>query len=212
MTEARVSVSWAVRMLIAGLAFVGFGCWSLYDGKVKYPKVEETFQQYQQAGQMEEWVAYAGKQGWKQEWQTDPDTGAVHVYSPWDIRTQFIMAAICLPVGFGILIRLVFTLPKKVGADESALYATSGERIPHDAITDIDRRKWARKGIAVVHYELNGKPGKATIDDWIFKGAAKVLDEVDLHVRPEISGLEEEPANDSSADLADADEPPSERA
>jgi len=184
MTEAKVSVSWAVRMLIAGAAFVGFGCWSLYDGKIKYPKVEQTFQQYHEAGRSEEWVAFAGEKGWKKEWKKNPQTGQTQIYSEWDIRTQFIMAAICLPIGFFTLTRLILTLPRTLRADEEALHGTDGRRIPYRDMVDIDKRKWDRKGIAVVRYEIDGRRGKAKIDDWIFKDGAAVLAEVERHVNP----------------------------
>lgn len=131
MTEAKVSV---VSMLITGVAFVGFGCWSLYDGWIKYPKIEETFQQYHQAGRGEEWIAYAAGRGWRKEFQRDSVTGAPYLFSDWDIRTQFIMAAACLPIGLIILIRLVWTLPRKLAADKEALCAVNRKRIPYSDI------------------------------------------------------------------------------
>jgi hypothetical protein len=198
--EAKISLSWGVRMLIAGVAFVGFGVWSLYDGQVKYPKVEAAFQEFFAEDRLEEWVSFAGEKGWKKEWKKEADTGRAHVYSQWDIRTQFIMAAACLPIGLGILLRLVLTVPRRMEADEEGFTATDGTRIPYPAITSIDRRKWDRKGIAVVHYEIDGVPAKTKIDDWIFKGGADILRSIDEHVPPEISGVEPEPEADEEAD------------
>ncbi len=187
MIEAKMSASWAVRMLIAGLAFLGFGCWSVYDGKVKYPKVQRAFEQCVQEGRIEQWPSIAGQHGWKQEIKEERGPAGErirYIYSAWDLRTQFIMAAICLPIGLYILGRLIYTAPRKVAADEEALYATSGARIPYAAIRTIDKKKWDRKGIAVVHYDLDGRPGKATIDDWIFKNAAAVLTQVEKVLNP----------------------------
>ena len=187
MIEAKMSPSWAVRMLIAGLAFLGFGCWSVYDGKVKYPMVERTFQKYNSEGRFEEWVSVAGQKGWKKDPKEErgPEGERLkYIYSEWDIRTQFIMAAVCLPIGLFILGRLIYTAPRKVAADDEALYATNGIKIPFAAIREIDKKKWDRKGIAVVHYELDGKAGKTTLDDWIFKNAAAVLTKVESVVNP----------------------------
>jgi hypothetical protein len=199
-------------MLIAGVAFAGFGVWSLYDGYVKYPKVEAAFQEFFEQDRLEEWIHVAGEKGWKKEWKKDSATGEAHIYSQWDIRTQFIMAAACLPIGLTILVRLFLTLPKKMTAEEDAFVTTAGERIPYAAVTGLDKKKWDRKGIVIVHYELNGVPGKTKVDDWIFKGGADILRSIEENVPPEISGIEPHPEeeevefdDDELAELAETD-------
>ena len=104
-------------------------------------------------------------------------------YKKEDIRTQFLYAAFCLPIGFLLLFRLVRTLPKTVQADGDTLYAVDGATIPFASITDIDKRRWDRKAIAVVHYETGGTKGKTVIDDWIYQGAAAVLERRNIDIQ-----------------------------
>ena len=232
--EARISPSWTLRMIIAGLAFVGFGLWSLYDGKIRYPEVNRDYRSFL-AGHLdqspdslrtvydvgdpalqrlrerlqefapkwnEHWKSerrgWLAKRGWKdmdpskvlhQEPAAAPGMrGKVYlttaIHSEWDIRTQFIMAAICLPIGLYLLYRLVRMAPRRLAADEDTLYCIEGPEIPFESITSIDKKKWDRKGIAWVHYEQDGKNGKALIDDWIFKGAAAVLERIESVIDP----------------------------
>ncbi len=228
--EARVSRSWAIRMGIAGVAFLAFGAMSVYDGKVRYPAVNQDFRDYlanyvgsepdqlrkvygpddelsQFSGFCERWNEYwkanperqtwLARRGWKDMDQSklllrERTPGGVpiktvlvdYIYSNWDLRTQLLMAAGCLPVGLIILVRLLRALPKTLAADDTTLYATNGRQIPFAAIRDIDKRKWDRKAIAVVHYELDGKRGKAVIDDWIFKDAGLVLERIETTLAP----------------------------
>ncbi|MCF7853420.1 MAG: hypothetical protein K9N51_01380 [Candidatus Pacebacteria bacterium] len=218
--EARTSMGWSMRMLLAGLAFTAFGLWSLYDGKVKYPRMNrriEAFETFREEHRLEEWEEYAIEQGWP---AAKPDS---HDHkTAWDIRTQFIMAAICLPIGLLVLGRLVWTLPKRMGADDDGVITTSGERVPYDAITRVDRRKWNRKGIVIVHWEHNHDSGAFKIDDWIFAGGADILHAIEDHVPREISGAppeedeetlsSDEESVDMPNDDADTAAPPENRA
>lgn len=107
-----------------------------------------------------------------------------YIHSEWDLRTQFLMAAVCLPIGLGILIRLIRALPRRLVSDGVTLQTIEGDQVPFSAITHVDKRKWDRKAIAVVHYSIDGKEGTAKIDDWIFKGAEKVLAQIEDHLGP----------------------------
>uniref|UniRef100_UPI00389A29B9 hypothetical protein n=1 Tax=Stieleria sedimenti TaxID=2976331 RepID=UPI00389A29B9 len=41
--------------------------------------------------------------------------------------------------------------------------------MPIDAITKIDKRKWDAKGIAKIHYEVDGKKMKFVMDDFKYE-------------------------------------------
>lgn len=190
-TEARISLNWGARMLLAGVAFLGFGIWALYDGFVKYPTIEETFQDFIAEYRIEQWVPYAREHGLPTEYKLDSATGRRYIKSDWDIYTQHIMAAVCLPIGMVILGRLLWMMPKRLKSDDDGVVAANGTRIPYDRITFVNRDKWDRKGIAVVFYEdSDGRERRAKIDDWIFKGGKEILQAIEERVPPEVSGLE----------------------
>ncbi len=204
--EAKISLNWGIRMLLAGIAFLGFGLWSLYDGVVKYPGIEETFQTFLEDHRVEQWVPYARENDLPSEYHTDSATGKRYIKSEWDIRTQYIMAAICLPIGILVLGRLLLMMPKRLKADDEAIETTDGTRIPYHRITEVNRDKWDRKGIAVVYFEdENGTERRTKIDDWIFKGGKDILRAIEEHVPPDISGLEPMEEEDDEGSEANAD-------
>lgn len=231
--ETTISKSWAMRMVVAGIAFVGFGVMSLYDGKFRYPEVNRDFrgflaehagvdaddlktvygpgqEEYLRKtfiGVSERWNSYWkqhrkgwwAKRGWKDMDQsklfTRERTDAVagipgnthlvdYIHSEWDLRTQLLMAAACLSVGLVILFRLIRNLPRTAWADDSVFHTLNGENIPFARVTGFDKKKWDRKSIAYVLYDVDGKPGKALLDEWIFTGSAAILERLENVVNP----------------------------
>ncbi|MDT8389535.1 MAG: hypothetical protein RRC34_03400 [Lentisphaeria bacterium] len=106
------------------------------------------------------------------------------IHSEWDLRTQLLMAAVCLPVGLVILFRLIRNLPKTAWVDESVFHTLDGKAIPFSTITGFDKKKWDRKSIAYVLYDIDGKSGKALLDEWIFTGSAAILERLENAVNP----------------------------
>ena len=226
--ETKISKSWLIRMVIAGIAFIGFGAWSLYDGKIRYPEVNRDFRNFvadhagvkaadlktvyapqdmrelkamrdKLVGVTERWNAYwkqhrkgwLARRGWKDMDQSklfvrervDSKMGIPghvflvdYIHSKADLRTQLLMAAVCLTVGVVILFRLIRALPKRAWADDSVFHTLNGNDLPFSNITGFDKKKWDRKSIAYVLYEHNGKTGKALLDEWIFTGSAAILE------------------------------------
>lgn len=126
------------------------------------------------------------------------------------IAPQYIMAALCLPVGLYGLLALFRDLSKRAAycADTEGLHGFLPDTVPYDAIRDIDYRKWDRKGIAKLNVEQNGTPRTLTLDDWKFKGMEDILHRVEER-RPELKRAEpapepfeapEAPAKDPKAD------------
>lgn len=112
-----------------------------------------------------------------------------YVKSEWDIKTQFLMAAATFTIAAFTLIRLVMVATRKISADDEAVIV-SNRRIPFSAVTKIDKRKWYRKSIAVVHFNSDGKAGKFKLDDWVFDGHCNILSEIETKMRPEAAVVE----------------------
>ena len=47
-------------------------------------------------------------------------------------------------------------------------FAPGHPPIPFTAIRELDKRRWDRKGIAIVKYEVEGRGGVVTIDDFLY--------------------------------------------
>ena len=66
------------------------------------------------------------------------------------------------------------------------------------AVTKIDKSHWDDKGIAVVHYQADGRRGAITIDDYKYKGGQAVLKLIEQHTGSE-SGESGAPSEDPPA-------------
>jgi hypothetical protein len=89
------------------------------------------------------------------------------------------MAGGCIPIGLIALVWLAHHARRKPRVDDQGLHFRD-TTVPFDAITKVDKDLWKSKGIAVIHYELDGKPDTFKMDDWKYKGAVeaqKIIDE-----------------------------------
>jgi hypothetical protein len=68
--------------------------------------------------------------------------------------------------------------------------------VPLDAITELDKRLWDRKGIAMVSYELPGGGGSGTLklDDFIYEREPtdEIYKRIEDYVAPSAQQTEEE--------------------
>jgi hypothetical protein len=154
---------------------LGFALWSVYDGAVAYPAHNEKvakFQELKDGGRISMWPAYASERGWSDE---DPGEG----FDEMDIRTQWVQASVTGALALAALFMIWRTYRSRLAAEPDALVGPSGQRVHYNEITEIDKERWDSKGIAIVHYESDGKKGTVKIDDWVFKDADHVLAEVE---------------------------------
>ncbi len=186
--EARVNPTWAMKWKIMALVLLGWSAYCFYDGLVGYPAHDNRVaksREYKEetsrgSGQWKwrsdqaklDWAAYAKSQGW-----SDADPGEPH--SDQDYYAQWWQPALCISGAVAALVMVIVTSRRKLVADETGLTGTDGVKVPYDAITSIDKARWDSKGIAIVHWDDDGKVGKTKIDDWVYRDGEKVLEEVE---------------------------------
>lgn len=71
---------------------------------------------------------------------------------------------------------------RSVRADGDLVTGASGEQVHLDTIVEMDRRKWAAKGIAYAIYEVNGKRRRLTLDDHKFLGCEAIIVEAERRI------------------------------
>jgi hypothetical protein len=106
------------------------------------------------------------------------------VYSPHDLQTQFVQAAVTLGLGLLALLSLGLKARKRYCADGTGLRGSGlgGRAIPYGDIARIDWSKWDEKGIVT----LTCKSGEShTLDGWHFSGMAGVVEEIQKQ-RPDL--------------------------
>jgi hypothetical protein len=187
---AKLSHAYARRLVMVALLLLGWGLASVYDGVVRYPEQNrrrakfDTFEKRRGAdtGWKTKWKDYARSQGW----EVEPPKH----HSGLDTKMQFVMAALCVPVGLGSLFLFLRNRRLQFSADAAGLHGFGAGVIPYAAVTGADKRLWDDKGIAVLRVELNGRRRKVPLDDWKFAGMEGLLAEVEARLGDSESSAE----------------------
>ncbi len=154
--------------------------WFYYDHKMSYPKKLAVYQQYldyKQQGRSEDWIKLAAEKGYNQkpdEMTEDKVAGQLH----WSIGAGIL----------GLISSAYYLLnaPKKLKADADSFTTPWGRRVPFAAVHRIDKRKWDHKGLAYVFYKEGDAEKQAIIDDLRFKGADKILANLEANFSGEV--------------------------
>jgi hypothetical protein len=112
----------------------------------------------------EQWTEYAAEHNLPEDPNAVPDK-----HGPWDMRLQYAMIVAFLPIGTLALGYFVRCHWMWIRADEQGLRTNAGKVAPWERLTDLDRSRWQSKGIAIVHFDNNGRPDRITLDDWKFE-------------------------------------------
>jgi hypothetical protein len=181
---ARINPTWKWKWIAVSTAMILYGFRCVYDYNVAYPKHDEMvtkFHEFKELGTLDKWPAFAAEHGYGPE-----DPGQKHLLKndagdvmKDDYFSQIWQAALVFTLGVAGYGWLAFNMSRKLVADDDKLIGPGGAA-PYSAITSIDKKRWDRKGIAVVHYtDAKGEEDTITIDDWIYRDADLVLEEVE---------------------------------
>ena len=156
------------------MAMFGWGAWCAYDATVTYPHHNERLKAYQSLNKdTDAWKKYADEHGWSNSIPDSKPISEGQVLSQWYMLGGLSVAAVALLV----LVAARYRWP--LGFDDEGIIGPFGRRIPFDSIQRIDKRLWDKTGLALVHYDFDGKNGPLRIDDYVFGGADRVLEEVE---------------------------------
>lgn len=209
--RAGVSRGYLMRLGIVGL-FCAFGAaYFFYDHKIGYPTQREAgihYLEYKEANEgkdeldiFEEWKVEAVKRGWRPENPLDADTGKP--LSETKIQGQLYWAMLAGVIAFGFLARFAYMLTRWVECDESSLRDAAGRETRFSHITELDKKKWANKGIAFAHYKTEkGQSGKIRLDDFYFDREAtkQIIRRVEANIDPaKITNGKPEPPEEAEA-------------
>ncbi|MEM7681058.1 MAG: hypothetical protein AAF288_03795 [Planctomycetota bacterium] len=164
--RATIATGYKARLGLIGLVCFLFGCWAMYDGFVKYPAEAERFDAVQawkaeNPNWQQDWPAYAPTQGWPANLNDVDDRTFT------DILSQYIMAAITLPIGVWFGLSFLTSGRKFLEVDDQTIRASGGRSAGFGDITSIDMTKWKTKGIAKINHSGQGK-SPIVLDDWKF--------------------------------------------
>jgi hypothetical protein len=178
--RTNISGKHLIRLTVVGLFCLGFGLWALYDGKVTYPNQRKralAFQEHEEQGRLEEWTQYTAERGWEPYDPGEPKTES-------EITVQFVMFVVAGGAGLLVLIHVLRCRGRWIEMDETGLRTSRGQTVAFGQITEIDKKKWDKKGIAKLQYQENGRDSVLTLDDFIYERPTTddMLRQVEEHV------------------------------
>jgi hypothetical protein len=194
--HARISKEWRRRMITMFLMIFGSALWFLYDGFINWPAEAERYAVFKPLadglvaeGKVEPkalkeaaksptlvsaWRPVALERGWKDKPPKERTPGAINGQR-W---TGWIMLA-----GAGIFAGwIAWNHTRSVRCEGEIITGASREKVLLENILEIDRRKWADKGIAYAIYEVAGKRQRLVLDDHKFIGCEAIIIEAEKRI------------------------------
>lgn len=198
--HAPISKEWRKRMFFMGFMIWGSALWFAYDGYIAWPAEEQRYQTLVTltADIIEEGDKITEKNpDVKRVWETHASQNDLKPKVP-KHRSDGDLSGQRGIAGVGIIIGLIFTAwfflqhRKSVQADGEIITGSNGEKVTFDSIVDMDRRKWAQKGIAYAVYEENGKKRRLCLDDHKFIGAEAIILEAEKRIKARTEATEDD--------------------
>lgn len=133
---------------------------------MKWPAALTDYEKMKPLKWLTLWEEYSGERG------LDKD-GPEHSYGHNAIREQWICVWVCGAISIASAYICLRTWRRRIIADQNGVTDQKGIFVPYEAMKVMDLRKWSTKGLAYVEYELDGKPGKLTLDGLVYGGFKK---------------------------------------
>lgn len=188
--HARISKEWRRRMVFMFLMVFGSAAWFMSDGYLMWPAearrheefvamaekmiAEERGHDLKDPAVIRAWEKYAEEKDWPTKVPKERTSG--------DLAGQR-WAGWILFAGSAIFAGWVgWNHTRSVRAEGDIITGASGEKVHLDSIVEMDRRKWADKGIAYAIYEADGKRLRLTLDDHKFLGCEAIILEAEKRI------------------------------
>lgn len=191
--------------------FAGWSIWSAYDLAYTYPasikKIEIYDKIKSESSDLDEakkkWAKMAEEKGWARK----PPKSTVDGVQ-WSIMFNYITL-----VG-GAILAIFFTWKyfkirsSWFGADEERVKNSFGLDVPFKSIQSVDKKKWAKKGIAHVTYkDEQGNSNVFVMDDfkYVREPMGEIMRRIEQHLKPEqiIGGEPEKDKQETDNDTGD---------
>ena len=159
---ARPNRGFFIKRMAIALVVLALSGWLLYDGFVKYPRlnaeIDAIVAQVQAAPTEDEKAALRKR---------ERDLGVRK--ADFDIFLQKVLGFALIPVGLYLLYKFARESRGELRLEGDVLHAPGHPPVPIDAITSVADARWDRKGIALFDYTLpDATSGRIRIDDFLF--------------------------------------------
>ena len=192
--RASTNRAFLLKYLIIGVLCFAFFLWSTYDAFIKYPgKVERAKawevllndESLDDAQRQTEWKEIAKENGWNTKRPKKAESvDAIEQKILWNYLFMAVGLIIAIPnVLWYFQVNNTWI---ELRGDE--LSHSDGSKLRANSITKIDKKKWDKKGIALVHYNEGGGENTLVIDDLKFerKATDAIMEHLESLVEREI--------------------------
>ena len=167
-----------LKFLLIGLGTLGGAAYGAYDAfvagpdRLKQAKIWEPIlldESLSEEVKMNQWKEAAAEHGWK---KSRPKKEIKIKSAKEFIWFNYGFTGLCLLISLPCLFWCLSTKGSWIESTENGLRNSAGKQLTLDQITKVDKAKWEKKGITVVHYS-NDQGGISTfrIDDLKFERA-----------------------------------------
>ncbi len=200
-------------LLLAGLG-IAWTAYCAYDGLISYPKKLKISQAYEKlngrdsGAVSDSWRKITEEKGWSDEIPR-PSEEIEHL-----IKSQYLMGAIGLAIGLPGLFLFLRSRGSWVEMDGQSIATSWGQTMDFNSVQQLDKTKWARKGIARARYAQNGQTRTLVFDDFKFarEPLGEMLCALEETLSPDqiVGGPPENAVTDSDSEDTEEDESDSE--
>lgn len=169
--RAEFQTNYLYRYLIMALVCLGGAAWFGYDGFIGYPAKLPAAEAYDELRKIEDpvkretdWTKLVEQNGWD---AATPSKTAEKIRA--DIQGQYVYMVLGLLAGIPAVLYFLSCRGSWVESTETGLTSSWGQTVDFAKVTELDKRKWAKKGIAKAHYEDNGQKKVFVFDDFKYQ-------------------------------------------
>ena len=197
-------------MLAGGFLFAAL--FFAYDGFIGYPKKKVYAEKYAEIKDLEPDERQAK---WKQITDENNWPKSVPVKTPEqiaeDIRGQYFYGVVCLAIAIPPLLLYFRTKGSWIEATADGLVTSWGQTLNYSRVTQLDKKRWANKGIAVATYSEGATSRKFVFDDFKYQREplGQMLRDLEKVLAPEqiVGGPpEKDPGLDSTDEVESSDD------
>jgi len=158
---ARPQFRHRLKQTLLGLALIGYGAWSIWDGYVAWPRDNARIAEYRQQ------ILAAEKAGNPAEvTRLTTEMGKLTERTATSIGFNKVIGWVLPPLGVWLIARTFWVTRGQLRLSGGVLNIPGHPPIPLDRVTELDKARWDKKGIAFVSYELpDGRKGRFRLDD-----------------------------------------------
>ncbi len=207
--RANFQKNYGMRYLLLAGGCLFAASWFAYDGFIGYPSKLKYASRYDELAKLDgaekqaEWKRITAENDWP---SSPPEKTAEEIED--DIFGQYIWATLSLIVGAPALLFYMRTRGTWVEATDTGLTTSWGQTLDFDKVTQLDKKRWASKGIAKAWYQEQGAPRRFVFDDFKYEREplGMMLRDLEKHLKPEqiVGGPPEKPPVEKEPDTSDS--------